>query len=99
MLDDAGEVFGGGVAPFELRHLVEVLVVVLRENAGQHFGGQADVDHQVVGVEFGALEGGVDDVGGPVEFSGRSESLAGEAVGDHEVVSDGQRVHVRAILG
>ena len=46
-----------------------------------------------VGVQLSALEAGVDEVGRTVEALGRAEDFALEAVGDHDVVADGQAEH------
>ena len=61
--------------------------------APQLLGGQADVDDDVVGVQLGPAERGVDDEGGAVQLLGRSEDLAAEAVRDHDVVADGDAEH------
>ena len=48
---------------------------------------------QTVGVEVLSPEGGVDHIGGSVETLSRSEDLAPEAVGDHEVIANVQTIH------
>src|SRR6478752_3120885 len=77
----------------ERRVVVEVGVVELGNDGVQLLRGPADVDHDAVGVEVDAAEGGVDDVRRPVEPLGGPEHLAPEAVGDHHVVSDGHAEH------
>src|SRR5690606_13267921 len=84
---------GGGVTAVEFGQVVEVAEVELGERGLEDFAGEADIDHQAVGVEFAALEAGVDDVGGAVHALRRAEDGALEAVGDHDVVADGQAVH------
>ena len=64
----------------------------LPENRLQGRAGEPDVDDQAVGVQLLAPEGRIDHVGGSVEPLGRSEDLAPEAVGDHEVIANVQAV-------
>ena len=83
----------GGVAALEFGHFVEVAEVQLAQLVVQHLRGQPDVDHDVVGVEFGAAQLQVNHVGGPVHALRRAEHGALKAVGNHEMVSDGDGVH------
>ena len=59
----------------------------------QLLGRRADVDDDVVGVEGGAPEGGVDDVRRAVQALRGPEHVAAEAVGDHHVIADGHAEH------
>ena len=91
--DHPGERLGGGVHARERGLVVEVAVGELGQHRVQLLGRAADVDHDVVGVEGGAPERGVDDVRRAVQTLRRPEHLAAEAVGDHHVVADGHAEH------
>src|ERR1700759_2744076 len=78
--DQPREDLGGCVAPRELRHLVKIAVVEVRQDATQLLGGPADIHHDVVGVELEPGEGRVHDVRRSVQALRGTEYLAAEAV-------------------
>jgi hypothetical protein len=92
-VDVIGHVFGRGVDALEGRVVVEVAVVDRRQHPAQLDLGQADVHQQLVCIELWRAEFGLHREGGAVQALGRSELLALEAVGDHDVVADGQTEH------
>ena len=67
--------------------------IELGEHGLEGVAGETDVDHQAVRVEFAALEADIHEIGGAVNALSRPEDGALEAVGDHDVVADGQAVH------
>ena len=87
--DDLGQELRGGVDAGEVGLVVEVAVVELAHHRAQFLGGQADVDDDVVVVQLGAAEGGVHEERRSVQALRGSEDLSAEAVGDHEVIADG----------
>ena len=91
--DHLGESLGRRVHAGERGLVVEVAVVEPGQHGVQLLRGQPDVHHDVVGVEVGPPERGVHHERGPVQPLGRPEDLAPEAVGDHEVITDGHAEH------
>jgi hypothetical protein len=91
--DGTGQHLGRGVPSGEGRFLVQVAVVQLTHHRLQRGRGQADIDDDAVLVQLRPAEGQVDDIGGAVQLLRRAEHGAAEAVGDHEMVADRNRVH------
>ena len=91
--DRAGECFGRRIHALERGLVVEVAVGEFGHHRAQHLGCSTDVDHDVVGVEGGAPERGVDDVSRAMQALGGTEHLAAEAVGDHHVIADSHAEH------
>ena len=84
--------------PRERRLVVEVPEVQRRRAPSRSTVGRAaDVDDDAVGSSSRPAELDVDDVSGAVQPLRRAEDLAGEAVGDHEVVADRHAVHESAL--
>ena len=54
--------------------------------------------HQPVGGQGGTAELGIDHEGGAVQLLRRAENGAGETMGDHDVVADGEAVHGRSLV-
>src|SRR5690606_25412834 len=69
--------------------VVEIAVVQLADESPEFLRGEPDVDDDVVLVQLFAPERGVHEERGPVQALGRSEDLAAETVGDHDVIADG----------
>ena len=86
--DVFGQKFGRGVLAFELRHVIEVLVVQRLEHFFQRFKCAADVDHDAVAVERIGDERGIDHEGRAVQRLRRAEHRAAKRVGDHDVIAD-----------
>ena len=86
-------VFGRGVDARERRIVVEVAVVERVEHAAQLGLRQADIDQQLQMVELRRAELRLHREGGAVQSLRRAEFRAVEAVGDHDVVADGQAEH------
>ncbi len=87
--DDLGQELGGGVDAGEVGFVVEVAVVQLADDGAEFLGGQSDVDDDVVLVQLLAPEGGVHQERRSVQALRGSEDVAAEAVGDHDVIADG----------
>ena len=87
--DDLGQELRRGVDAGEVGLVVEVAVVQLADDGAEFLRGQSDVDDDVVVVQLGAAEGGVHEERRSVQALRGAEDLAAEAVGDHEVIADG----------
>src|SRR5205823_1509204 len=94
----AGEHLGCGVLPGELRVLVKVAVVEVAQNGPELFAGAADVHNEAVRVELRTSKGHVHHVGGAMKILSGAKRVAPEAMGDHEVIPDVERVHNRLLL-
>ena len=73
--------------------VVQVAVVERVEHPAQLGLRQADIDQQLQMVELGRAELRLHREGGAVQPLRRAEFLAAEAVGDHDVVADGEAEH------
>ena len=93
-LDRLGAALRRGVDSRERRVVIEVAIGQLADDRGQSGRGLPDVDHQAVAVQGGRPEGGVHDIGRPVQPLGRPKNRTREAVGNHHVVADGDAEHV-----
>ena len=87
--DDLGQELRGGVDAGEVGLVVEVAVVQLADHGPEFLCGQSDVDDDVVVVQLLAPERGVHQERRSVQALRGSEDLAAEAVGDHDVIADG----------
>ena len=85
--------------PLEHRVLVQVAVVERIEHAAQLGLRQADIDQQLMMVELRRAELRLHREGGTVQLLRRAEFLAVEAVGDHDVVADGEAEHSLGPIG
>ena len=92
-MDHACEEFSRGVATGEFGFLVEVAEGQRREHGAQGVRGEADVDHQPVGVQRVAPELGIHDVGGAMQALRGPEHFAAETVGNHHMVADADGIH------
>ena len=88
-----GHEFGGGVGALEQRILVQVGVIHGVQQLPQYRLGQADIHQQLQMIQGRGAEFGFHRVSGAVHTLGRAEFLTVEAMGDHDVVADGQAVH------
>ena len=86
--DRTRQELGCRVLPRERGLVVQVPEIKLSEDLFERRAGESDVNDQAVSVERVAPERGIDHVGRSVEPLGRSEDLAPEAVGDHEVIAN-----------
>jgi hypothetical protein len=87
--DDLGQELRRGVGVLEVRLVVEVAVVQRAHDGAEFLRGQTDVDDDVVVVQLGPAKRGVHQERRPVQALRGPEDLATEAVGDHQVIADG----------
>ena len=92
-VDVERDVFGRRVDAAEGGIVVQVAVVERIEHAAQFGLRQADIDQELQMVEFRRTELRLHREGRAVQSLRRPEFLAVEAVGDHDVVADGQAEH------
>ena len=85
--------------PVNVGIVVEVAVVERVEHAAQFGLRQADIDQQLQMVELRRAEFRLHREGGAVQLLRRTEFLAVEAVGDHDVVADGEAEHSLGPIG
>src|SRR5437764_253949 len=92
-MDFAGKKLGRRVPAAEFLELVEVAVLELAKNGLEQIESTADVADDPVGVERITTQLGLDDISCTVRPLRRTKHLAGQAVGGHEMMTDGDAVH------
>ena len=75
------------LTPARVGIVVQVAIRERRGDLGERSRSSTDVDHDAVVVETDSRERRIDDEGRTVQLLRRTEDLAGEAVGDHDVVT------------
>src|SRR5262249_55420957 len=92
-MDMERHVFSRRIDPLEVRIVVQIAVVERVEHAPQLYFGKTDIDQELQMIELLRAEFRFHSEGRAVQLLRGAKLLAAKAVGNHDVIADGQAEH------